>query len=151
MCNSAPAFSESDPQWLGLDPGTVRCGLAVADASATLAFPLAVVPTEPRTTLARRLAAAAGARKLKGLVVGLPLNQHGAEGPAAVWARTLGEALAADLGCAVQFIDERFTTAEVLAKREESGISGKRRREAVDAQAAAAILQAFLDRLAQPE
>ncbi len=145
MCNLKPPTSEIDTQWLGLDPGIVRCGLAVADTSATLALPLSVLPTEPRHTLATRLRAALGQRQLAGLVVGLPLDQHGGEGEAAVRARELGTTLAAELGCELHFVDERFTTAEALARDREAHRGGKRPRAAVDAQAAAAILQTFLD------
>lgn len=77
--------------------------------------------------------------------MGLPLDQYGAEGTAAVLARELGEMLAAELGCPLHFVDERFTTAAALAGRKELGESPPRRRAAVDAQAAALILQSFLD------
>ena len=145
MCNLKPPTGEMDSQWLGLDPGIVRCGLAVADTSATLALPFSVVPTEPRQTLAARIRAALAQRQLAGLVVGLPLDQYGGEGSAAAVARELGTALATELDCALHFVDERFTTAEALARGRETDTSAKRPRADVDAQAAAAILQTFLD------
>jgi len=137
---------ENEPVWFGFDAGTVRCGLARADAGSSLASPLAVVPTEPRSTLASRVQAALGGRAPRGLVVGLPLDARGEEGPAAELARELGELVAAELGCEVHYIDERFTTAAMHVRRREAGISGKRRANDIDAWAAAAILQTFLDR-----
>jgi putative Holliday junction resolvase len=145
MCNLNPPTSETDSQWLGLDPGTVRCGLALADTSATLALPFSVVPTEPRQTLADRIRTALGQRRLAGLVVGLPLDQYGGEGIAAVFARELGTALADELDCSLHFVDERFTTAGALARARETGGRGKRPPAVVDAEAAAAILRTFLD------
>lgn len=136
---------ENTPVWFGLDPGTARCGLAAADARAVLASPLAVIETEPRSTLGSRLRAALGGREPRALVVGLPLDAHGAEGPAAQLARELGGLVAAELGCEAHYVDERFTTAEMHVRRREAGVSGRKRARDIDAWAAAAILQAFLD------
>jgi len=132
-------------QWAGVDTGRVRCGLAVADAGAVLATPLGVVDTEPRASLAGRVLEALGERKLRGLVVGLPLDLRGREGEPVQFARELGGQLAADLGCSVHYVDERFTTAEMHVRRREAGKSGKQRKRDIDAWAAAAILQSFLD------
>lgn len=143
---------DSVPVWLGLDVGSVRCGLAAADAGASLASPLAVVETAPRSTLGSRLRAALGGRAPRGLVIGLPLDARGGEGPAAELARELGDKVAAALGCEAHYVDERFTTAEMHVRRREAGVSGKRRAQDIDAWAAAAILQTFLDqRRTQPE
>lgn len=140
--------------WIGVDPGSVRCGVAAGDPSDTLASPLCVLETEPRATLVERLARALGHRWAKGLVIGLPLNQRGGEGEAAFKARQIGELLAEGLGLDAVYIDERFSSREAEAlRREAAGRSqhGKRQRERVDAFAAAAILQSHLDRLrAQP-
>lgn len=139
--------------WIGVDPGSVRCGVAVADPTDTLATPLCVLPTEPRATLAQRLAVALGHRWPKGLVVGLPLNQRGEEGEAAFQARQIGELLAEGLGLDAHYIDERFSTREaVVLRREAVGATGrgKRKLERVDLFAATAILQAFLDRRRGP-
>ncbi|MBN2081264.1 Holliday junction resolvase RuvX [bacterium] len=134
------------PVWCSLDTGNVRCGLAVADASATLASPLAVIPTEPRDTLGARIGTALADRQARGLIVGLPLELSGREGPSAQLARELGAAVGRALGCEVIYLDERFTTAEMHVRRREAGVSGLKRRHDIDAWAAATILQGFLDR-----
>jgi len=133
-------------QWVGVDTGRVRCGLAVADTTATLATPLGVVDTEPRQSLGKRVLESLGERELLGLVVGLPLDLRGCEGESAQFSRKLGEELAANLNCELHFVDERFTTAEMHIRRREAGKSGVQRKTDIDAWAASAILQSFLDR-----
>ena len=130
---------------LGLDPGKARCGLAVAQEDSSIALPLAVVQTEPRETLAGRVRSVLAHRKAIRLVTGLPLDQRGREGAAAVWARELAQELACELGVPVSFIDERFTTREAYATRQRSGVKAKRNRESIDAAAATLILQSYLD------
>ena len=132
--------------WIGIDPGRVRCGVAVAQESSPVATPLTVLDTEPRDTLARRLAAALDQRTPRALVVGLPLDQHGGEGEAAHFARAIGELLAQALDVPLEFIDERFSTANAQTLRRETGAKAAKRRRAIDAGAAALILQGFLDR-----
>ena len=139
--------------WVGIDPGLARCGVAVADPTDTLATPLCVLPTEPRETLAGRLAKALGHRWAKGLVVGLPLNQRGGEGEAAHQARRIGELLAEGLGLDAVYIDERYSSREAAVLRREA-LGGtkraKRQHERIDLYAATAILQAFLDQRRAP-
>lgn len=137
---------ESQQVWFALDTGSVRCGLAIADTGSSIATPLAVVATEPRPTLGKRVQAALGPREPVALIVGLPLDERGAEGEAALKAREIGELVAAELSCESYYIDERYTTAEMHARRREAGIKGKKRARDIDAWAAAAILQSFLDR-----
>jgi putative Holliday junction resolvase len=138
-------YPAAEAQYVGFDYGTVRVGLAVADAGGIIASPLAVVPAEPAETLAVRVRAVLGGRTVKALVAGLPLDQHGAEGVAAQAARKQAELVAAGLGCPVVFIDERFTTAAMHASGKAQGVRHARRKQHIDAQAAQAILQAFLD------
>lgn len=142
--------------WIGIDPGTVRVGVAVAEARSTLAFAHGAVATEPRSTLAERIAALIAPRELLGLVVGLPLAERGQEGPAAQTARTIGELLAAAWGVEAVYIDERYSSRTVQRDREELMALAKRRfgkRQRIgfkhsgqlDALAAAQILQSYLD------
>ena len=146
-CNPVPSSLGKEECWVGVDPGSVRCGIAVADLSATLASPLAVLETEPRISLAARLVTCLGWRSLRGLAVGLPLDQHGGEGKATELARGIGDMLADELSCKVYYVDERFTTKEMTSRRREAGRSGRQIKAEIDAWAAASILQGFLDRL----
>ncbi|HLQ58704.1 MAG TPA: Holliday junction resolvase RuvX [Gemmatimonadales bacterium] len=133
---------------LAVDWGERRIGLALSDETQTLAQPL--------TTLTRR----AGKRfpmaqlldhvtrnHVVGIIVGLPLDEAGAEGDAAHSARELADAIKRRVGEALEVTmwDERMTTARVLAAVREMGGSTRGRKEEVDAMAAALLLQHYLD------
>lgn len=132
---------------LAVDWGERRIGLALSDETQVLAQPL--------TTLTRR----AGKRfpmaqlleqvkkhNVVGIVVGLPLDESGAEGDAAHAARALADDIkrrVVDLE--VQMWDERMTTARILGAIREMGGKTRGRKEDVDAMAAALLLQHYLD------
>lgn len=137
---------------IGIDVGEQRIGVAVSDHSGQLTAPHGVVRRSP-SAVAEILAAAAelGA---EAIVVGLPLMMRGGgEGPQAAAVRAFGAELAAQTSLPVEFYDERLTT--VMAEREVQAQGRKpvrthaqreRRREEVNARAAAIILQSWLDR-----
>jgi len=135
-----------DEVWVGIDPGTVRCGVASSDPSLTLASPLGVVQTEPHATLGSRIVQLLGPRSPINLVIGLPLDQRGREGDSARLARELGALIGSALGLEPEYIDERFTTRETTLRQREAGRKQKQIAQHVDAHAAAAILQSALDR-----
>ncbi len=145
-------------RWLGIDLGEKRVGLALADGDAADAI------SRPLTTLRRGRDLAADASLLQTvieregvdeLVVGLPLEASGDEGPQAALTRTWGEAVAVSVGLPVAFRDERLTShlAETRLGPMKRGRSGgppsKTQRDAyrarVDREAAAIILQDELD------
>lgn len=137
----------TESQIIGLDLGAVRTGVAVAPAGSALALPLCVLPTEPRGTLVARLKQLLAGRSLGLLVCGLPLNAQGALGPEARAILALAEQLAAELKLPLKLVDERFSTRAVQRPP-----PGKTRRKSPpgspDAQAAALILQSYLDQQA---
>ena len=132
---------------LAVDWGQRRIGLALSDETQTLAQPL--------STLTRR----AGKRfpmaqlldqitrnQVVGIIVGLPLDEAGAEGDAAHAARSLADDIKRRVGeLEVSMWDERMTTARVLAAVREMGGSTRGRKQDVDAMAAALLLQHYLD------
>src|SRR6267378_5015140 len=132
---------------LAVDWGERRIGLALSDETQVLAQPL--------TTLTRR----AGKRfpmaqlleqvkkhNVVGVVVGLPLDESGAEGDAAHAARALADDIKRRVGdLEVRMWDERMTTARVLAAVREMGGSTRGRKSDIDAMAAALLLQHYLD------
>lgn len=123
--------------WVGVDPGEKRIGVARSDALGLIARPMAVVAgVEPLAALVREWAEE---RELAGVVVGLPRNMDGTLGPSARRALALVESLRAALPLPVVPWDERLSTrrAEVLA--------GPGSRGRADAEAAALILQSYLD------
>jgi putative Holliday junction resolvase len=80
-----------------------------------------------------------------GIVVGLPLAPDGTEGESAASARSLATSVAGHTGLPLELWDERMSTARVLSAIREQGGSTRRRKEEVDALAAAMLLQHFLD------
>lgn len=129
---------------LGIDVGTVRIGLAISDETHTLASPLATVPNEPRT-LWTRIAREMEDREVDLVVIGLPRRLDGSEGEAAELARQFAGELARRTTTAIELWDERFTTTIAERSLIESGVRRKRRREVIDAVAAAVLLQNWLD------
>jgi putative Holliday junction resolvase len=141
---------------LGVDLGERRIGLAVAEPNGLVARPLATVPRG--TSIAAdvaRLRAIAVRESVGELVVGLPLEAHGAEGAQAGITRAWADAVGAALGLPVVYRDERYTShlAEQrvgpIGRGRSGGAPGRARRNAyrarVDREAAAIILQDELD------
>jgi putative Holliday junction resolvase len=130
---------------LGLDIGEKRIGVAVSDPSGRVATPLSVLD-------ARALAADLGPLlrivedyEVRRLVVGLPLTMSGDEGPQAREVRRSAEHLAARLGMAVAYQDERLTSKAAEQAMSETGAGSRARRGRVDAVAATLLLQTYLD------
>jgi len=143
---------------LAIDPGTVRCGLAVSDPLGILATPLEALPVGDGRDLAVRLAARAAELEAARIVVGYPLNMDGTEGPRAQASVRLAEALRAVTAIPVELVDERLTSFEAEERLHEAGRrprgrvrSGRagRRDAQVDSAAAAVLLQRVLERPAR--
>ncbi len=142
---------------VAIDVGLRRVGLAVSDASATLARPLDVV--QLTTSDIGRAAAEVASRlsrvsseddDLSELVVGLPRRLDGTSDDMTAWAQGFGEALATRTGLPVTFQDERLTSHEAEALLAERYRDWRDRKSKLDAVSAAIILQDFLDARARP-
>ena len=135
---------------LGLDLGAKTIGLAISDRDLTVGSPLETLRRAKFTQDAAALAKIRAERRVGGLVLGLPVNMDGGEGPRCQsvrqFARNLEEVAGLDLPIA--FWDERLSTAAVerLLVRE-ADMSRRRRAQVVDKMAAAYILQGALDAL----
>lgn len=130
---------------LGVDVGSVRVGIAASDETRLIATPLESLQRRDRRALMSRITAIAAEREATTAVVGLPRMLDGSEGDAARAARAFGDELAADTGLAVEYWDERFTTAEAERSMIAAGIRREARRKRIDAVAAALILQGWLN------
>lgn len=137
---------------LGVDVGSVRVGVAVAHRGVALALPLETVARDVEGgSDVRRLVALVDEHRVVEVVVGLPRTLAGAEGAAAVAARTFGDALAAALTAVsgppvpVTYVDERLTTVVAHRQLRAAGRTARTARAVVDQTAAAAILQSWLD------
>jgi putative holliday junction resolvase len=133
----------------GLDLGTRTIGVAVSDTSLTIASPLALIRREKFTRDAAALFELMAGRGAAGLVIGLPVNMDGSEGPRCQSVRAFARHLMRLEDVPVAFWDERLSSAAVnRVLIAEADTSRARRAGAVDKMAAAWILQGALDRLA---
>ncbi|PWB80398.1 MAG: Holliday junction resolvase RuvX [Methylocystaceae bacterium] len=130
---------------LGLDIGTKTIGLALSDVERRLASPLETILRIKFGKDAEKLAAVAAQFEIEALIVGLPLNMDGSEGPRAQATRAFMRNFGNRLPYA--FWDERLSTAAVTRELLAQDVSRAKRAEVVDRMAAAYILQGALDRL----
>jgi len=129
---------------LGVDVGSVRIGVALADPDGLVATPLETVGRGSGAL--DRLAGLAAEFEAAEVVVGLPVSLSGGEGPAAQSVRAFAEQLARRLApVRVRLVDERWTTVDATRALGAAGVRGRRRRSVVDQAAAAIILQGVLD------
>jgi putative Holliday junction resolvase len=135
---------------IGIDHGSRRIGLAVGDTETGLAF---ARPALRRRSLALDLdtiAVLARDEDARLVVVGLPRNMDGTEGPQAAAARDFGARLAA-VGLQVAYVDERLTSWQAAEQLADEGRRVRRRSGEIDSAAARLILQEYLDAHAPPE
>ena len=133
---------------LGLDLGTKTIGLALSDTRLLIASPLRTIRRTRFRADAAALLGDVATHRVGGLVIGLPIQLDGHEGPRAQSARQFARNLLAIRDIAIAFWDERLSTAAVERDMIAADLTRKRRGEIVDRSAAAYILQGLLDRLA---
>jgi putative Holliday junction resolvase len=132
---------------LGLDLGEKTIGLALSDTLLTIASPMQTLKRGRFATDAVKLDEIISRQNVGGLVVGLPLNMDGSDGPSAQSARAFARNFAARSPLPILLWDERLSTAAVTRALLDADASRKRRSEVVDKIAAGYILQGALDRL----
>jgi len=134
--------------WLGLDLGENTIGVSVSDTGRIIASPLELIRKTKFSKDAEQLFRIMDGRKVSALVIGLPLNMDGTEGPRAQSCRAFARNLERFRPVNVAFQDERLsTTAVERFLIDELDLTRKRRADVVDRTAAAWILQGALDRL----
>lgn len=136
-----------DQRLMGLDLGTKTIGLAVSDLGLSIATPLETIKRKKFTPDAEYLLALCKEHTIGGLVIGLPLNMDGTEGPRAQATRAFVRNLNRLSPLPVCFWDERLSTVAVTRTLLEADTSRAKRAEVVDKMAASFILQGALDRL----
>ena len=128
---------------VGLDPGTVRIGVAVSDPLQITAQPHGTLDAGER--LEEQLRDLIEEMDPERIVIGLPLRLDGKEGPAVEAARALAERVAEITGLPVDMHDERFSTVTAERVMVSAGVRRQRRKERLDRVAAAVFLQSYLD------
>ena len=131
----------------GLDLGTKTIGVAVSDSLRSVASPLKVIKRRKFTLDAEDLLKIVGERSLTGLILGLPRNMDGSEGPRAQSTRAFARNLSRLTDLPIGFWDERLSTVAAERALLEADTSRRRRAELIDQVAAGYILQGALDRL----
>jgi len=132
---------------MGLDLGTKTIGVALSDRLWSVASPHETVKRRKFTLDAGRLLEIAAAREVGGMVLGLPRNMDGSEGPRCQSTRAFGRNLATLTDLPIGFWDERLSTVAAERALLEADATRKRRAEVIDSVAASYILQGVLDRM----
>jgi putative Holliday junction resolvase len=129
---------------LGLDPGTVRVGVAVSDPLGITAQPHSSLDAgDPDLSI--RIAALVDELEVETIVVGLPVSLDGSEGPAATAARAFAASLGDAVSVPIELHDERFSSVTAEQAMIEMGARREDRKAARDRVAAAVFLQTYLD------
>lgn len=137
-----------DGRLLGVDLGEVRIGLAVSDPAQVIATTLETLHV-PRNDLAAMLTAVVAvvaANQPAGIVIGLPRQLDGRDGPKGAAARRFAAALQEHTGLPVALVDERFSTVEAERVLIDADVSRAKRRTVIDGVAASVVLQHALER-----
>ena len=132
---------------MGLDLGEKTIGVAVSDRMLSVASPLETVRRVKFTADAARVLEIAAAREVGGLILGLPRNMDGSEGPRCQSTRAFARNLSRLTELPIGFWDERLSTVAAERALLEADTSRKRRAQVIDHVAAGYILQGVLDRL----
>lgn len=132
-------------RYLGIDLGRATVGLALADDVLRTATPLHTIRRSGEASDLEALRRVVEEYEVETVIVGLPLNMDGTEGPSARLARTWAKRLEGTLGLPIELRDERLSTFEAEQRLRERGLTARDQRAVIDAEAAAVILQSWLD------
>jgi putative holliday junction resolvase len=150
ICETMDAFVAALPRsraLAGLDLGEKTIGVAVSDRMLSVASPLETIRRSKFTTDAAALLAITAKREIGGLILGLPFNMDGSEGPRCQSTRAFARNLSRLTDLPIGYWDERLSTVAAERALLEADTSRKRRSEVIDHVAAGYILQGALDRI----
>ena len=149
ICADIPALLAATPRGalMGLDLGEKTIGVAVSDTMRSVATPLQTLKRAKFRANADELLEIAAKRQISGIVLGLPLNMDGSEGPRCQSTRAFARNLEPLTEIPISFWDERLSTVAAERALLEADTSRARRAEVIDHVAASYILQGVLDRL----
>jgi putative Holliday junction resolvase len=133
---------------LAIDHGSKRIGIAVSDELKMIAQPLEFIPAAPFPAFLARLNELINEKEVELILIGMPRNMDGSYGPAAEKVQEFVEALKSLVSVPVKLWDERLTSAQANRVLIQGNVRRDKRKEKVDAMAAAILLQSYLDGLA---
>ncbi len=131
---------------LAIDHGTKRMGIALSDELKTIAQPAGFIPSEPFNEFLEQLKNLIREKEVDLIIVGLPRNMDGSYGPAALKVQDFVAVLKNAIAVPIQTVDERLTSVQANRFLISAKVRRDKRKEKVDATAAALILQSYLDR-----
>ena len=129
---------------MGIDYGDARTGIALSDLQCSIVGSTTVIHSRNMSRTVEEICRLAKSQEVRELVVGLPKNMNGTEGPRAELCREFAAALEKSTGLKVTLWDERRTTVEAHNILSECNYHGKKRKNTVDAVAASLILEGYL-------
>ncbi len=129
---------------MGIDYGDARTGIALSDLLCSIVGSTTVIPSRNREKAIADIVRIAKENDVAEIVVGLPRNMDGTEGPRAELCREFGALLGDATGLPIRMWDERRTTVEAHNILSEHNYHGQKRKNTVDAVAASLILEGYL-------
>ncbi|MBI2934285.1 MAG: Holliday junction resolvase RuvX [Chloroflexi bacterium] len=135
-----------DKRFLGLDVGEKRIGVAISSPGGVLALPLTTITFSRIPEAIKAIQEIVQREDIGKVILGLPRSLSGELGPQAARVEEFARALGQTLSIPIEFQDERFSTFSVDRMMREAGTKREKRKERMDAEAAAYILQGYLDR-----
>ena len=138
---------QSNNSLIGLDLGTKTIGVAVSDTIRSVATPIKTIKRKKFSLDTENLLEIISTKNCCGVIIGLPKNMDGSEGPRAQSTRAFARNFSTKTEIPITFWDERLSTVAAKKALLEADTTRKRRAEVIDHVAAAYILQGFLDRL----
>ncbi|MBL7214741.1 MAG: Holliday junction resolvase RuvX [Phycisphaerae bacterium] len=131
-------------RYLAIDHGQKRTGLAICDASETIVSPHSVIETQSSAELLKRIVSIIAEEGIEAVVIGLPLNMDGTEGPRVEKVKAFSQLLSDRVQIPVLFHDERLSSFEAEQLLIDLELTRKKKKKRIDAIAAAEILKTFL-------
>ena len=133
-------------KYLGVDYGDKRTGIAECDVTGSLASGIATVSEGGMKKTAVRVAKEATSRGCVKIVIGMPKNMDGTDGPRTEVVRAFAALLAEECDIPIDFYDERMTTMQAYRFLDSTSTFGKKRKDKIDTLSAEIILQNYIDR-----
>jgi putative Holliday junction resolvase len=130
---------------LAIDHGSKRMGIALSDETATIAQPLEFIPAEPFNDFLARLKHLIVEKQVDQILVGMPRNMDGSYGPAALKVQEFVAVLKETTAVPIKTWDERLTSAQANRMLIQADVRRDKRKQRIDAAAAAILLQSYLD------
>ena len=133
---------------LAIDHGTVRMGIAISDELKIIAQPLEFIPAEPFSSFLERLKILLQEYEVELVLLGMPRNMNGSYGEASIKVQEFEAVLKNSIMIPIKTFDERLTSVQANRALTQGRANKKKKRQNVDAMAAAILLQTYLDSLA---